>query len=293
MEDIQRIDAIVDGFRLMDDDFFNVVLDHNTETCTFIIRKVLKRQDIIVTDVKTQSMIHNLSGRTIILDALAHDASGKTYNIEIQKDKRGANPFRARYYASMLDASTEVKDRYYRDLTENYVIFLNVSDILKTGHVINFIEHYIEGEDMTKFNDGQHIIYVNAENSDGSEISDLMHDFMVRDADDMYNPFLRDLMKRFKEFPKERQKVCEEVKKYGDEREEEGINIGIAQGIDIGKAQGIDIGKEQGIDIGKVQGIETVVKSILGNGTSIEETSRLTNIPLETVKAIYYQSFAS
>ena len=83
-EDLQRIR----GFRMIDDDFMNVVFDDNVEGTELLLRIILNNPTINVNSVKTQRVIKNLLGRDVWLDIDANDDTGKEYNIErALKDK--------------------------------------------------------------------------------------------------------------------------------------------------------------------------------------------------------------
>ncbi len=58
------------------------------------------------------------------------------------------------------------------------------------------------------FEDGSHIIYVNAAYQGEDRIGRLMHDFRCTDADDMYNPILAEKVRYFKETEGGREQMC-------------------------------------------------------------------------------------
>ena len=67
-------------FRLMDDDFMNACFDGNIEATELILRIILNRQDINVTQVTTQKVMKNLMGRDVWLDIFAKDKKNETLN---------------------------------------------------------------------------------------------------------------------------------------------------------------------------------------------------------------------
>ena len=70
------------------------------------------------------------------------------------------------------------------NLAENYVIFITENDVIGKNKPIYHIDRYItEAEEY--FNDGSHIIYVNASYKDDTELGKLMHDFSVIEPEDM------------------------------------------------------------------------------------------------------------
>lgn len=69
-----------------------------------MILRVILQRELQVMEVHTQYQISNLQGRTVKLDIAAVDIDGKWYDIEIQRDDKGAQARRARHNSSMLDA---------------------------------------------------------------------------------------------------------------------------------------------------------------------------------------------
>ena len=84
------------------------------------------------------------------------------------------------------------------NLTETYVIFITENDVIGKNKPIYHIDRYIrEAEEY--FNDGSHIIYVNASYKDDTELGKLMHDFSCSNPDDMNYKMLAATARYFKE----------------------------------------------------------------------------------------------
>ena len=212
-EDLQRIR----GFRMIDDDFMNVVFDDNVEGTELLLRIILDNPTINVNSVKTQRVMKNLLGRDVWLDIDANDDTGKEYNIEIQRADKGAERKRARYHSSIKDAHLLKAGDDFSKLPESYVIFITENDVMKGGLPIYFIERVIThtGE---PFNDGEHIVYVNGEDKNSStELGRLMHDFYCTDADDMHFKQLADRVRYFKENEEGVKRMCATLEKMRDE----------------------------------------------------------------------------
>lgn len=112
-EDLQRLR----GFRLLDDDFMSKVFE-DKNCVEFLLQIILKRDDLKVTSVSSQYVIKNLQGRSVRLDILAVDRQNQVYNIEIQRDDKGAGVKRARYNSSLIDANvTEYVNSQIKDET--------------------------------------------------------------------------------------------------------------------------------------------------------------------------------
>lgn len=163
-EDLQRIR----GFRLIDDDFMNACFDGNIEGTELLLRIILNKPDLVVTSVRTQSVMKNLLGRDIWLDIDANDAEGIEYDIEIQRADKGASRKRARYHLSILDAHLLHPNEDFSKLPETYVIMITENDVIGNGEPIYFVERQIinTGE---LFGDGEHIVYVNGANRNNGD----------------------------------------------------------------------------------------------------------------------------
>ena len=78
------------GFRLLDDDFLTKCFEGNTKYIQLVLRIVLEMLDLEVVDVRTQVFVENLLVRSVRLDVLAADSTGRKTNVEIQRSDKGA-----------------------------------------------------------------------------------------------------------------------------------------------------------------------------------------------------------
>ncbi len=72
------------------------------------------------------------------------------------------------------------------------------------------------------FEDGAHILYVNGQYRDDSEIGRLMHDFNCSNADDMYFELLAEKTRYLKENPRGVREMCKAMEDLRNESYEEG-----------------------------------------------------------------------
>ena len=126
------------------------------------------------------------------------DETGRTYNVEIQRRDEGADAHRARYNSSLLDANLTSPGNRYDVLGETYVIFITERDVLKEGLPIYHIDRYVR-ETGKPFEDGSHILYVNAQCCSDTPLGKLMHDFRCTDARDMNYPVWAERVHYFKD----------------------------------------------------------------------------------------------
>ena len=207
-------------FTLMDDTFVSKVFEDDPENVEFMLRIFLDDDKIKVIKAEIQKRIKNLQGHDLQLDILAEKANGEKFNVEIQNESSGAIAQRARYHLSLLDANSLVKGKSFKDLPENYVIFVTKRDYLQGNLPIYHIHRTID-ENGKQFNDGSHIIYVNNKIQDNTPLGRLMHDFSCKNPDDMYYENLAKKIKYFKEEEEGVQKMGDVMEKLIAKREKE------------------------------------------------------------------------
>ena len=249
--------------RLLDDDFLSVCFDGDNEITQFVLRILLNKEDLKVIEVKTQYSVKNLKGHSVILDVFATDSHGMRYDIEIQRADRGASPKRARYNSSLIDDQILIAGDSYEVLPETYVIFITENDVIGKGKPIYNIERMIT-ETGEAFEDGSHIVYVNASYKDDSELGKLMHDFSCANPSDMNYSTLAHKTRYFKEDDKGVKHMC----KIMEEIKAESFAEGIAEGRADGKAA------------------QRNAIRMLKDGLPIEKISQYTELSVEEVKEL-------
>ena len=80
-KDLERLQRL----RLMDDDFMTICFDNYIEGAELLLKIILDRDDLKVSEVKTQKELKNIQGRSVRLDIHATDKQGNKYDIEIQR----------------------------------------------------------------------------------------------------------------------------------------------------------------------------------------------------------------
>lgn len=188
----------IKNFCLMDDDFMTKCFEDNNEAVELVLRIILDKPDIKVESIITQYSLKNIKGRSVRLDIYATDSLGKKYNIEIQRSDKGAGAKRARYNSSLIDCDIIPSGANLENLADTYVIFITENDVLGKNKPIYHIERYIK-EAEEYFNDGSHIIYINASYRDDTELGKLIHDFWCKNPDDMNFKVLADSTRYYKE----------------------------------------------------------------------------------------------
>lgn len=248
------------GLRLLDDNFMTKVFE-DKDCSEVLLQVVLDRDDLTIREVHSQYGLNNIQGRSARLDILAVDEQNRAYNIEIQRNDRGAEVRRARYNSGLMDANiTEPGDRYDQ-LYETYVIFITENDILKAGLPIYHIDRMIR-ETGKEFGDGAHIIYVNSQIKDDTKLGRLMQDFTCTNPNDMNYSVLAQRVRYFKEDTKGVATMC---RAFEEVRED-------------GKLEG----KLEGARDNSLE----VARSMLADGVPYEVIAKYTKLSVEEVRAL-------
>lgn len=203
-KDLQRLQVL----RPIDDDFMRCLFKDNIPLAELVLRIITGRQDLIITDCQTQKDMKRLAGaRSICLDAYGTDSENKKYDCEIQRAEKGADPHRARYHSSVLDIENLDAGQEFRELPDTYTIFITEEDFYGKGEALYVIER-MNLTTGTRFEDGEHILYVNGAYRGNSDLGKLMHDFSCTDADDMYFDLMAERTRYLKQNPKGVQEMC-------------------------------------------------------------------------------------
>ena len=178
----------IQSFRLLDDDFMTKCFESNPACIELVLRIILDMPDLTVLDVQTQVFIANLGKRAVRLDVLAVDSEGKKYNIEIQRNDKGADQKRARFHSGMMDAKWTEKGTAFEELPETYTIFITENDVLGDGLPL--------------------------------PLGLLMHDFSCTNPADMHYDILAEQVKFYKESEKGVAVMCKVMEELWQEASE-------------------------------------------------------------------------
>ncbi len=258
-EDLQRLRDL----RPIDDDFMRCLFKDNMPLAEFVLRIITDKQDLVITACETQKDMKRLAGaRSICLDAYGTDSDGKRYDLEIQRQEKGADPHRARYHSSVMDVENLHSGQEFNELPDTYTIFIIEKDFYDKGEPIYPIErmNLVTGK---SFEDGEHILYVNGEYRGESNLGKLMHDFNCTQASDMNFELMAERTRYLKENPKGVSEMCRILEDMRNESLNEGIKVGIREGMKAAALRMLDTGK---------YALEEIVTI---SGLSFEEVSQL------------------
>ncbi len=195
--------------RLIDDEFMRMIFEDNYAAAELVLNIIFNRNDIKLRTLVTQREIKNVNGHSVRFDIYGIDKAKNHYNVEVQKEPRGASAKRARFNSSMLDTKMLLPGEKPRRIANSYVIFITKTDIRKKKRPVYRFSRR-DDDTYELLEDGSQIIFVNgAYRNNKTRIGRLMHDFHCTSADDMYYQVLADRVRYFKETTEGRDKVSE------------------------------------------------------------------------------------
>lgn len=241
------------GMRYLDDDFFNACLQGNPDAALRILRIVMRKPDLVLVGTpETQKTIKNLGRKSIRFDLFCK-SENKYYDVEIQRNDKGAGSKRARYYVSIIDAGITVPGEDYDKLPDIYVIFITEKDVMGAGLPYYSIERKVEELNNRAFNDGTHILYVNGAYEGDDDFGKLMHDFRCVNPHEMYFDELKKPAIFFKETEKGVEQMCKVMEDIrNDGIQETKIDIAI-QLIHANKMTDEEIASACGLTVAQVK----------------------------------------
>ena len=144
-----------------------------------------------------------------------------------------------------MDANALPEGADYAKLPESYVIFITETDVLGMGQPLYVIERVTRGGGG-RFDDGTHIIYVNASMADTTTpLGRLMHDFRCVRSEEMYYEVLAKQAGAFKNTEKGVIHMSSKWEQFVEEITAEAMESGMKEGMERGMEQGMARGEEK------------------------------------------------
>ncbi len=172
----------VKDFNLMNHVFMAVALQ-DKYACQHVVRILTGNSSLKVVSVKTEYRISKLVSHDAILDILAEDENGELYNLEIQRLDTVDHARRTRFYGAMIDSEALSKGRTYKEMPEVHIIYISEKDLWHEGKTCYPVDKYFRNTQIP-YEDGMHVLYVNAEVDDGTDTAKLMQFFKTADPSD-------------------------------------------------------------------------------------------------------------
>ncbi len=273
----EEMKMVIKGMIPFDDPLFNRIFKDNIPGMTLLLKACLGRDDIKVLSSKTQVMEEGLGYHSVVYDALAVDSTGRLFNVEIQKDPRGASIKRARFNASSLDMQALNKGEDHDLIRDTYVIMITTKDYWKCGH--DCVTFKLYSEELGRcVEDGRHIVYINGAATGDSFLASVMRDMRCADVSKMrYN----EIAERTRALKNTEVEVDMIAMTY-----DESLRIEREKGIDIGRKQGIEQGIDQGIEKGKAMTNLEIARKLKYEKLTPEFISKVTGLSVQQIEGL-------
>ena len=265
MQNYESIRQVINDVTLMDNRFLNKALDGNIPATQRMLRIMLNNDKIKVRKVGVQQWLQNLYGHSAQLDILAEDENGTQFNVEIQRNDEGASAKRARFYCGALDMHFLDTGEKYEALPEAYVIFITEHDVLKKGWPLYNVQRCLIGNGEV-FEDGSHVVYVNAVCQEDTPLGRLMQDLNCKDPNKMHYKELADTVNYFKTTKEGEANMASVIEMYA-------------------KNQAEKVAAKVAEETAYQRNIE-VAKDMLADNMSIEVVTRISKLSEDEVRAL-------
>ena len=265
MQNYESISQVINDVTLMDNRFLNKALDGNIPATQRMLRIMLNNDKIKVRKVGVQQWLQNLYGHSAQLDILAEDENGTQFNVEIQRNDEGASAKRARFYCGALDMHFLDTGEKYEALPEAYVIFITEHDVLKKGWPLYNVQRCLIGNGEV-FEDGSHVVYVNAACQEDTPLGRLMQDLNCKDPNKMHYKELADTVSYFKTTKEGEANMASVIEMYAKNQAEK-VAAKVAE--ETAYQRNIEVAKE-----------------MLADNMSIEVVTRISKLSEDEVRAL-------
>ena len=265
-------------------DFVFCHVMQDTDICKEVLEIILAENIAPIKNIISQKSLSHIKGtKAVRLDVVVETQDGKLYDIEMQVVNKYELPKRMRFYQSMLDLSYLQEGDHYKNLRDNYIIFICKFDYFKKNLPVYFFENLCNNDTGIKFNDGTKKIIINTtafKNTGNKRLQQLL-EFIQEGTPS------NDLTRRINEMV-EISRLHEAAKEFyqlispyemdlRDKWKTEGLEEGLAQGHEQGHAQGLAEGLE------KLRNSATNLKRM---GLPLEQIAEATGLTLDEVNAL-------
>ena len=201
-------------------------------------------------------------------DVYVKDQDGVAYIVELQRTDTAELPKRARYYQTTSDSRQLPKGAKYRDLKDNYVIFICREDIFGHGlYKYTFENMCHEIKDLT-LNDGTYKIFLNTQGKNVNACDDVVDFLKFIEGIASDNPFIKKI-----------EAAAEEIK--ADE---------IWRGKRMQSLVREQYRHDEAIAKGRAEERVEIARNLLNLNLPIEQVVTATNLTFEAVEALQSES---
>ena len=255
------------------DDFMFCKVMQNEAICKEFLEMVLADKIGKITDLSSQdTVVTGSESKSVRLDLLVKDETGKSYDIEMQVSNEYNLPKRMRYYQAAIDITFLDKGLHYKVLNDSYIIFVCLFDAIGKGKPLYTFENVCLEDRQTLLQDGAKKIIINAQafnKAEDAELKGFLEYLKTGTVNTGFTGRIEAMIQAVKHNEQAR-KEYRFMSGFEMDAREEGIQQGIQQGFSEGAYQkALEMAKafkRLGFDIDKIAE---------GTGLSVEEIKAL------------------
>jgi len=259
----------IEKLTIGDEYLFETILLRNKELTKLLIEKFIGIPDIEDIEYINVEDVHQntYNNKGVRFDVYVKSQTGVAYIVELQRKDTKELEKRMRYYQAVSDSRQLPKGHPYKDLKDNYVIFICREDIFGEGlYKYSFANMCLEVEGL-KLDDGAYKIVFNTQGStEGNVCEDIIAFLKAIEGESSDNPFVKQFEAAAKEIKKDEK--WREAYMQSLLRDQDKFDAGVEEGESRREIEMTKNLLALGISL------ETVVK---GTGFSVDEVKQLEN----------------
>ncbi len=221
-----------------------------------------------------------IEAKSVRLDILVKDETGKSYDVEMQVCNEHNIPKRMRYYQAAIDIAFLDKGSHYKTLNDSYIIFVCLFDVIGKDRPLYTFENICLEDGKTPLHDGTKKVIINAEafrNAANKELKGFLEYVKTGTVNTEYTGRIETMIQAVKNNEQARQEY-RFMSGFEMDAREEGRLEGRQEGIAQGEARGFADGAYQ-------KALETA-KIMRAHNYPIAEVCEMTGLSKQEVEAI-------
>ena len=219
------------------DDFMFCKVMEDESLCKTFLELLLTGKVGKITYLSSQNAVTTHSeAKSIRLDVLVKDETGKSYDIEMQVGNEHNLPKRMRYYQAALDVSFLDQGYSYQTLNDSYIIFICLFDPVGSNRAVYSFENICIEDTSIPLQDGTKKIILNAgafEQTDNHELQGFLRYVKTGELTTDYTKRIESMIQTVKMSEQARQEyqwVSGHIMDARDSGFVQGKSLGLAEG---------------------------------------------------------------
>ena len=253
------------------DDFMFCKVMQNKGLCKTFLEMVLSDKIGKITYLSSQDTVFTGSeSKSVRLDLLIKDETGKSYDIEMQVSDEHNIPKRMRYYQAAIDISFLDKGTHYKALNDSYIIFVCLFDAVGKDKPLYTFENICLEDWQTPLQDGTKKVILNAQafrKTENAELKGFLEYLKTGVINTEYTGRIETMIQTVKHNEQARKEYRFMSGLVMDAREE-----GLQQGKSLGLAEGEARGSRQkALETARLMKAEKLAFDLIAKVTGLDE----------------------